>query len=415
MGTISFAIIITTSLISIATPVVSKELPTETQIRELFDSISREVPKKIHIVSLYEKETTPPSDNEIKQRMDVLKQLFEKEYYALPEPQKTEKINKILEINRSTMTGKTFNRCQEWKSDQLYRLDKAWGHSLEEIDSKTNCDTTYINLVDADGTASTITVNNDTKSFEKKNNDTKSKWTEIDAWNAMTVEPRVAIFVAAALASKESIKQKSQDISQKLAIDPVKLQQILAGQNPAVKVYLDENEALGQTLSDFEFDVHIQEGTATVLIECCKTNYNRIVRTEIRNKKGIVTLNSIRDNFDSQDFPHNYTLVEEGNSGYTTNIFIIKSVDTNPNFSDDDVFRFSPPKNYGVVDMSSGTPKVISFPDGVKPSRTVDVSIPLKKPGWYENPAIIRIVMLVVFLLPPLVMIFRAVKKRASK
>jgi hypothetical protein len=189
------------------------------------------------------------------------------------------------------------------------------------------------------------------------------------------------------------------------------------------KVYLDEKVVDGQQLDDFEFEILSPtqpDNNVTILIECEKTNYNRITRTEIKGKNGEIALSSIRKGFDSQDFPHEYTLIENTEKGYTTNKFLIHEVELNAHFSDDEVFRFAPDTNsYAVWDMTSGTAKNVSWAGGVKPKRIIDVWGTPKKSsgfaGWFENRAVNRVIIVCVFLLPPLIMTFAFLKKRRSK
>jgi hypothetical protein len=404
--------LITALFVLLASFAYAKEEPTKTQVQNLFESVSRAVPKKVRVVSLHITEKAPPSDAEIKRNLDNARKRSKKEQQGVPESQRTKYIEENLRLRMLTMTGKDYHKIQEWKSGLLYRLDKAWGYTLEQADLKTNYNTTYINLVnETNGAISSVTINNGTKSFERNSN-SKSRWTQVGAWNAITVEPKVAYFVGAALASTESMKRKVNDENQKLIIDPLKLQQVLSGQDSAFKIYLDEKVVNGQQVYDFVFD--IKNGAATVLIECNKTNFNQITRTEIKDTDGIV-LSSERGQFDSQDFPHKYFLIENQQYGYVTNRFDIKEVELNASFSDDEVFRFAPPKNYGVVDMSSGTPKIESFPGGVKPQKIIDISTPLKEPGWYESRTFIRAVMLTLCFVPPLIALYLNLKKRFSK
>lgn len=396
--------------------VSAKEVPTEAQVQELFDAVQREVPAKVRVLSLYEKEKAAPSNADIKRRLDHLRTYFEKEAAGLPEPARAQRIEQNLQLNRLAMTGKEYYKIQEWKSGPLYRLDKAYSlHSLQEADSKTNWDTTYVNLVnETNGAISAITVNHDTESFETRAGK-GSLWTEIGAWKAMTVEPQVVFMIGFTLGTRDSILNKAKDESQILTIDQTKLKRILAGHDPTCKLSLNEKMVGGEALDDFEMDVEAHGKTAMVLVECLETNFRRIVRTEMRGSNGELILSSTRGEFDSQDFPHEYALISREQGGYVTNRYLIKKVELNAQFSDDEVFRFAPPKNYGVVDMSSGKPVIKTYPGGVKPQGIVDVSSPLKRSAWYANPVVVRTIILTVFLLPPLAAIFLTFKKRLSK
>lgn len=286
------------------------------------------------------------------------------------------------------MTGTHYEKIQEWKSGALYRMDTANGwESLEEADRKTNYDTTRINLVNpTNGGTSMLEIAYAIKSFRISDG---AQSTEAGAWNGMTVEGQVALTIALALASNESIMRKAKDVKQKLEIDRVKLQRVLSGDDPVYKVHLIESEMDGQPRHIFEFELgkpQPQGEQATVLIEC--DNSNHITRTEIKNKKGQIRLRSARSKFDSQDVPHEYTLIEREQDAYITNKFFIKEAQLNADFSDDEVFHLAPPKDYGVVvDGPGGKPIIKSYPDGIKPTKIIDVSDIVsdynsRRPGW---------------------------------
>jgi hypothetical protein len=406
-------ILITGSCILVTLICHSKEVPTEAQLQQLFQSIARVVPEKARVISLYVQETAPPSEAEVKKIEDLTRAMDEKVLNSVPEPLRTQRIEEHIRLVKSAMTGEKYEKIQEWKSGSLYRMDEAVGwYSLEEAEKKTNYDTTHINLVNTtNGENSIISINNDTKSFES--NDNKPQlWSQVNAWNAMIVEDEVAFVVGMNLASTDSIRKKAKDEHQKLLIDQGKLRWLLAGQNPNVDVYLDEKTIDGQQLDEFKFGFSKMASKASVLIECVKTNYNRITRTEITGTDGGMVLSSIRKSFDSQDFPHEYTLIENRGKGYFTNTFLIREVELNAHFSDDEVFRFAPGTNYNVWDMSTGKPKNVSWAGGIKPSRIIDISIPLKKSNWFENSSIIRILVFVVILLPPIVLILMVKRGR---
>jgi len=269
------------------------------------------------------------------------------------------------------MTGKSYAKCQEWTSGDLYRLDKAIGRrSLEEASLKTNNDVTYINLGKTNGVTYTVDVTHGSKSFEKSSK--VSAYAQVGTWKGVNAEERFVYVMLAALASNESLRQHGKDKKQKWLVDPVKLRRIVSGQDPVFKVHLDEKTVNGQQLHAFIFDL---SGKGTATIECDKTNYHRITRTETKTHDGEITFISTRKKFDARDFPHEYFSTEKQKSGYITNKFLIKEVELDAQFSDDEVFRFAPPKNYVVTDDSDGTTRIVSLPEGVKKNIKVIASM----------------------------------------
>jgi hypothetical protein len=409
-----------TGLIATAIMVVlsaeAKEAPTKAQIQQLFESVfHNELTAKLHIVSIHETSSPPPSPSVIKKDLDNTKQRAEKLQEGVSEPQRTMYINEELRLRLLTLTGTEIHKIEEWKSGSLYRLDKAYAPSLEEADKKTNYDTSYINLIDVtNGAISSVTVNHDTKSFETRFGKHAS-WTEVGAWNAINAEPKVQFIVALALASPESIQRKGKDKKQRLALDPLKLQKIISGNDPVFNISLDKGTMEGQQIRAFAIEVRSPKQPTmkgTVLVEL--DDKDQVVYTEIKDKEGTVTLRSTRNEFDSQGFPHEYTLMEELHGTFTTNIFITKSVELNAQFSDDEVFRFAPPAQYGVVDMSGDKPKVLAWPGNVKPVRIIDLTVPLKQSSWFGHPFLIRWIVFTVLFVPLVIMLFIAMKKRSS-
>jgi RNA polymerase sigma factor (sigma-70 family) len=355
----------------------TQNMPTEAQLRQLFDSVAKLAPDKMRVVSLRTLEETPPSKTEIQRVADAWRKMGERSQEGVPEPMRTQRINEGVRLRLQTMTGKFYTKIQEWKSGSLYRADVADGwESLEEAAQKTNSDVTRINLVNpTNGATSMREIMYAIKSFRTR--DGGSLYTEADAWNGMGVEERVAITVALALASDESIRQKAKDERQKMVLDEEKLKRILSGQDSSFNVSMAETETDGQSHLVFEFKPLLKSkifGSAGVLIECVKTNYNRITRTEMKSSTGKIQLSSTRAEFDERDFPHEYRVIENGDQGYTTNQFSIQEVDLDAHFSDDEVFRFEPRKDFGVVVDTGGKPVIKSYPDGITPKRTVDVS-----------------------------------------
>jgi RNA polymerase sigma factor (sigma-70 family) len=351
--------------------------PTETQLRQLFDSAARVVPAKMRVVSLHTMEETPPSKAEIQRVADAWRKIEERAWAGAPESVRTNKIEESVRTRLETMTGKHYEKIQEWKSGLSYREDVADGwESLEQAAQKTNFDVTRINLVNPTNDAASMReIMYAIKSFRTR--DGGALYTEAGAWRGVGSEDQVAFAVATALASGESIRRKASDEGQKMMLDEEKLKRILSGQDSAFKISVAETETDGESRLVFEFKPLLKSkifGAAEVLIECVKTNFNRITRTEVKSPTGKIQFSSTRAEFDERDFPHEYRVIENGDGGYTTNLFSIQEADLAAHFSDDDVFRVEPRKDFGVVVDTGGKPVIKSYPDGITPKRIVDVS-----------------------------------------
>jgi RNA polymerase sigma factor (sigma-70 family) len=374
--------------------------PTETQLRQLFDSVARVAPDKMRVVSLHTEEETPPSKEEIQREADATRKMEERIQQGAPEPARTQRIELAVKARLQTMTGKHYEKIQEWKSGLSYRQDRASGwdttktystpatdstfrqymtdsrESLEVASLKTNYEVTEINLVNpTNGAASMREIMYGIKSFRIR--DGGALYTEADAWKGIGAEDQVAIAVAAALASNDSIRRKARDERQKMLLDEEKLKRILSGQDSSFKISVVETNTDGQPRLVFEFKPLLKSrifGAAGVLIECVKTNFNRITRTEVKNSTGKIQFSSTRAEFDERDFPHEYRVIENGDQGYTTNQFSIQEADLDAHFSDNEVFRLESRKDFGVVVDTGGKPVIKSYPDGITPKRIVDVS-----------------------------------------
>jgi len=286
---------------------------------------------------MYAIETSPPSEAVIRKVVNSVKARHEKVLEAehVPEPMRTRLLKEDVQLLMSTtLSGKTYSKIQEWKSGSLYRRDEAVGaYSMQEAAKKTNYDLSYINLIsETNGTISKVKLysNHDTRSYEVNSNNQQSLYTEVDAWDALIVEEKVSVFFALSLASMDSIKQKVRDENKKLSIDRTKLRRVLSGHDPIFKVSLDEKMVDGMQLNDFELEFMSTNETHDkefILIECEKTNYNRITRTELRSANGDIDFSSVRRKFDSHDFPHEYIMIESGDDDYTTNTFLIQEID----------------------------------------------------------------------------------------
>lgn len=360
------------------TVVLAREAPTDQQLQNLFESLSKVTPDKIHIVSLHLTEQARPNAAEVEKRLGPIRKLAERLNAGMAEPLRSKMVEEMVQMNRATMTGRDFVKCEEWKSGSLYRVDKAVSFSsLLEADVKTNNTWTLINLERTNRTTSTVTINHDTKSFEKDSRGTPCAM--VGAWKGITIEDRVMLGVLLSLASKESIQQVAQKKLKAPLIDSGKKMALAAGADPNVRVFLEEIVLGGLAVHSFKFEILSKtkgNGQASFVVECNKTNYNQIMRTQVTGGDGIVRLASTRKHFDAQDVPHEYVLIEYGDKEktYTTNTFYIKSVELNAQFVDDEVFRFEPPKRYGVVDKTGGKIKIESFPDGKTPSKIIDLS-----------------------------------------
>lgn len=359
------------------TAVLATNTPSETQLRQLFDSTTRELPEKLRVVSLRLQEQTPPSAAEVKRSADLSRKIEERITAGMREPDRAQQIESNVQLMLASMAGKYYYRIQEWKSGESYREDSAVSlNSLDEAAQKKDYDVTRINYINpTNGTASMREIMYAIKSFRTREGG--ARYTQTGAWNGFGIEERVILPIAITLASNDSIRRKAKDARQKPLLDEAKLKQLAAGENPMFKATVDEVEVDGQARLVFEFKPSLKgklRGEAMTLIECEKTNFNRITCTEVRSASGEIQLSSTRSDFDAQDFPHRYRVIENGDNGYTTNTFTILEADLHPQFSDSEVFDVQPAKDFGVVEDVGGRPVVKTYPGGVSPTKIVDVS-----------------------------------------
>jgi len=384
------------------------------EIQTLFD-LATIGPQRQRVVADITSYETKWSEEQIATAIEQQNKMFP-DMRRLPEAVQRDRTNAIARSN----SGIRILHVQEWYSGSHYRLDQT-DEGMVSQQYLTNHPGTYKNsFVDIDDPAlspyRSFFVDHQLRDIQLSKTTLYGK---NNLWRALGLDEEVALPLLVALVDSKSGPHGRLATDADLGmfkINPSKAEMIHNGSHPiwhleAITESGQENRTRfilrGRTMSliepneesDMEFVYVIEQaGQRPVCVESSLTNYTTHV-----------SFISKREDFDSQGFPHVWkrTTMIPGSPPKQIDV-AFKKVELNATFDDKQVFLPGSPTNYIISDVTSGNAAILQNPLPAK------IAQPETAVTSYKT-AVIRTIILAVFILPLPFVIFGVIKKRNSK
>ncbi|MBN1787517.1 MAG: hypothetical protein JW806_03900 [Sedimentisphaerales bacterium] len=339
-------------------------VPTKEQIDKMVAAGWKKSVKSIDITFYRDYRKPPEPLEQLRKKAEEVADKGEYEGRSLDElkPYEIERRNRIIEINYNNWVAlqKSYRRTKNrvWISDGMQRIDTVMAEPNELLKPDAAYEMTYVNLGDkSKGTDKSISCYHNLKSMMIQNKQSWAKDTVIDDLGRL---PSCFQGILGRLKSLEEFV---------FVPDANKIEQLqktgLIANNHRVTVRPDPNNPNKRDRIDIKSD----ESPLETVIICDRENYSHIYYMEgFNSQSGKPLLIKRCDNFDSQGFPHNATVINYDINGNfdEEKIYRIEKVELNPVIPKN-IFEYLPPDDYGITEISpNGENRVIREKGGIE-------------------------------------------------
>ncbi len=404
------------SLLSSAEGAITRPA-SETEVIQLFD-LAMAGPQRIRIVAdikFVEPAWTPEQvAAEVKHQTEILKE----DERSFSEKKKLELLTLRSNAIARTHSGTRVFRVQEWYSGNYYRLDRTDENAAEPsslLSGSNSFNDTFVNLHDPNFSPY--------MSFSAKHGirsamlskEAGRRFASHDLWRVTGLDQEVMFPLIIAFLDHRSVRAElahapgsDRDLSSFKA-DPVKVERIRNRSDPswsleatdevpnAVRLKLEGSYPAPESpmpLSSIRVTYLIATiAKRTVCLEATITNLTH--RTSFSSK---------REQFDRNGIPRLWKTLKYGKDSSVERHVMLKEIDNNPTFTDQEVFLPVFPTNYLVSDITSGRSVLLQNP---RPDLMARSPLP---PSPIRHRTLLVVLLLTVGILP--VGLYYALKRR---
>lgn len=383
-----------------------KERSTEAKIAAVMAEVLRQ-PYQSMDVLFYKTETRPPkSIEQIRQTVDAAYKATDDISTTKGDPiaRNKELEDEVQRISRKQHQPRIVKqRIRTWK--HFYRLDQAVAEAGEELDAETEFQRTFINYGDR--------RNGEYDNFEyeyprkiaTRDDKRTSMWKTERVWRAGKIGLGTVAIFTATLARAQQVGGTTMVVP-----NPEAMHALAAGTNETIQISFSSIDYKSRPAERMEirFREH-SENKATVAI-FDRDDYSRVYRDETYDPRtGKLVALAESDDFDSHGFPTSWRTERYLPDGTHIDEYAFAEVNIDVPLSED-VFAFSPPADFSIVDRRPETPVV------TQTGQSKIASVPRDAPAtWSRWSIVVTLNCIAVMLVVAFVIHRRRTRSRAVK
>jgi hypothetical protein len=402
-------LLICVTSITVATCCLGQEpvfkTPTIYQLTNLFNAVTRQMPDNYCILAITTNTFTPPSEAELDQMVKDQNEMLKESDKKLPLEIRQQEARELKDVLRVQMSGKKYFLQKECKIGGLMRFEETERLApFTNLESNLTFDTIDVALNEkANGGPVSFRINNALKSATIQKDPNKIEIPTSQMNHLVELGDFESLVLFLALGDAKALKQP---VSRWMGrVDIRKCEMIAGGARADLDFIVSEELFMGKAVD--RFVIGKKEGTkkgSHLEITCDSTNFLHVYKVFIQDLNGRTSVIE-RLNYDQNEFPHFMRQKFASDDGKETTLeTCIIDLNMKPNKEmESELSKFHPPTNFFVENETNEKKENHTGP----PNQIREV---------LENHAFLfRSIMLTVFLLPPLIMLFMAIKKRISK
>lgn len=336
-------------------PDAPPRLATERELRSLFEFSKKQTPERVHIVAVQQTVQPPKTEDQLKAQAEADLKL---DTSLMSKDQRSQTIQAMVADMKKRDSGDNYVKIEEWKSREMFRVDRLEGTDIVKLTNTTTCDFTRCFGIDTTGRRASWGTLYGIKSitFDYKRTNV---YRPEGLWCAGYMEPNAYYLIFVGLADTNSLKGINKNTTGSIIIDEHKLMTLAHGTNQLMSIIAENGLFKGNqvckisVLPKIPFVARTDDVVLYFILDA--TNYNRIYRTYAANRLQKSARQADREYFDGHDVPNKWIQIQHMPDGstHTISTHFLKN-DLHPAFNDADIFTLRMPTNYIVSDVSDG-------------------------------------------------------------